>query len=122
MTNARFQVSTGGGTRPAWSHDGRYLFYSLDLTNLQDKTRQAPASAIVRVPVRADSTFTFGPPATMVKGGYPALFAGRHYDIARDGRFLMIKNARTLDEIGPPPQIVVVQNWLDELKRLVPVN
>ena len=121
VTNARFQVSTGGGTRPAWSHDGRYLFYSLDLTNLQDDPTSS-GGAIVRVPVRADSTFTFGPPATMVKGGYPAPFAGRHYDIARDGRFLMIKDARTLDEIGPPPQIVVVQNWLDELKRLVPVN
>ena len=121
VTNARFQVSTGGGTRPAWSHDRRYLFYSLDLTNLQDDPTSS-GGAIVRVPVRADSTFTFGPPATVVKGGYPAPFAGRHYDIARDGRFLMIKDARTSDEIGGPPQIVVVQNWLDELKRLVPVN
>jgi hypothetical protein len=26
-----------------------------------------------------------------------------------------------LDATGVPPQIVVVQNWLEELKRLVPV-
>jgi Tol biopolymer transport system component len=121
VTNARFQVSTGGGTRPAWSHDGRHLFYSLDLTNLQDDP-MSPGGAIVSVPVRADRTFGFGSATTVVKGGYPAPFAGRHYDISRDGRFLMIKDARTPGEVAAPPQIVVVQNWLNELKRLVPVN
>ena len=27
-----------------------------------------------------------------------------------------------LEESAPPPGIVVVQNWFDELKRLVPVK
>ena len=57
-----------------------------------------------------------------MKGAYVAPFAGRHYDVSRDGRFLMIKDARRPDEVNVPPQIVVVQNWLDELKRLVPAN
>ena len=34
----------------------------------------------------------------------------------------MIKDARTPGEVAAPPQIVVVQNWLNELKRLVPVE
>ena len=41
----------------------------------------------------------------------------RMYDVAPDGeRFLMVKDRI----VESPPQIVVVQNWLEELKRLVP--
>jgi hypothetical protein len=35
-------------------------------------------------------------------------------------RFLMIKQGS--DQSAAPPQIVVVQNWHEELKRLVPVR
>jgi hypothetical protein len=42
----------------------------------------------------------------------------RTYDVSPDGRrFLMIKLAA--NEVTAP-QIVVVHNWLEELKRLVP--
>lgn len=50
-------------------------------------------------------------------GGNP----GRTYDISPDGqRFLMMKAGGGANQT--PPQIVVVQNWLEEPKRLVPVN
>ena len=43
------------------------------------------------------------------------------YDVSPDGkRFLMIKDARPPGEASPPSQLVVVQNWQEELKRLVP--
>jgi hypothetical protein len=43
--------------------------------------------------------------------------------VTPDGRrFLMIKDAPRAGNGPPPPQLVVVQNWLDELSRLVPVN
>jgi hypothetical protein len=45
------------------------------------------------------------------------------YDVSPDGRrFLMIKKAQPDGEAPPPPQLVVVQNWHEELKRLVPIN
>ena len=48
---------------------------------------------------------------------------GRTYDMAADAqRFLMIKEERRSDEPDPSAGIVVVQNWFEELKRLVPVN
>ena len=47
---------------------------------------------------------------------YP--IARRPYDIAPDGRLLMIKGA---DNQAPETQINVVLNWFEELKRLVPV-
>lgn len=41
------------------------------------------------------------------------------YDVSADGRFLMIKDAAA-DQTATPATIVVVQNWHEELKRLVP--
>jgi hypothetical protein len=56
------------------------------------------------------------------------LFAGRFltnaqpqigsYDVARDGRFLMIQPSGS--EEPPTANIVVVQNWAEELRRRVP--
>ena len=44
----------------------------------------------------------------------------RTYDVSPDGRrFLMIKQAANE---ATAPQIIVVQHWLEELKRLVPQN
>lgn len=51
-----------------------------------------------------------------------AVSPGRSYDVSLDGRFLMLKDATPAGEVPPPPQIVVVQNWLEELKRFVPVK
>jgi len=42
----------------------------------------------------------------------------RNYDVSTDGqRFLMMRDAAQTEQ--PPPQVIVVQNWLEELKRLV---
>ena len=55
------------------------------------------------------------PTITTTPGGCP----GRAYDVSPDGqRFLMMKQG-TPDQMSAPPQIVVVQNWGEELKRLV---
>jgi hypothetical protein len=47
---------------------------------------------------------------------------GRPYDVAPDGRFFIIRDAQTQSGGGTPSNIVVVLNWLEELKRLVPTN
>ena len=46
----------------------------------------------------------------------------RPYDVAPDGRFLIIGSGQAEAGIGTEPEIVVVQNWFEDLKRLVPVN
>jgi hypothetical protein len=45
--------------------------------------------------------------------------AGRTYDVASDGRFLLIKEDQA---ITGGVDIVFVQHWLEELKRLVPAR
>ena len=43
------------------------------------------------------------------------------YDVSADGRFLMIKDMAA-GQTAAPATIVVVQNWHEELKRLVPTR
>jgi hypothetical protein len=51
---------------------------------------------------------------------YPAGTGGRTYDVAPDGRRFLLTQQR--DDASQPPitQVVLVQNWLEELKRLAP--
>jgi hypothetical protein len=63
-----------------------------------------------------------GSPTKVVDGPYATegVRGRRTYDVSIDGqRFLMIKQAANE---ATAPQIIVVQRWLEELKRLVPRN
>jgi len=106
----RSVVSRGGGRQPLWSRDGRELFY------------RDFAGAVMAVPVAVTPTFVPGPPVKLLDGaGYAGggSFGSAHtYDLSRDGRrFLMMKEGNST-----APALVVVQNWTEELKRLVPAN
>jgi hypothetical protein len=106
----RWQISTGGGTRPSWNPNGRELFYFV-----------APGT-LMAVRTDAGTSFAAGPPAVVFTGEYGGAETGTHYSVSPDGRrFLMIKAvARSGD--AEPPQIVVVLNWIEELKRRVPAG
>ena len=108
VSGSRAQVSTDGGVRPAWSRDGREMFYLWQ-------------GAMMAVPVQTTPGFKAGTPQVLFKGDYLAPQNGRTYDVSPDGkRFLMIK-AGPETEAPVEASIVVVQNWLEELKRRVPV-
>ena len=110
VNDGRWQISTGGGTRPLWSPSGRELFYYL-----------APGT-LMAVRVEAGTTFAAGAPAVVFQGPYVTSVTGRQYSVSPDGRrFLMIKNAATAGN-APPPKITVVLNWVEELKRRVPAG
>ena len=81
------------------------------------------------VAVDATTSFSTSTPALVVAGSYygtQGLMRGRTYDIAPDGqRFLMLKAVATINTDDPfagLTQIVVVQNWFEELTERVPVN
>ena len=110
VNDARWTISTGGGTRPAWSRDGRELFY------LDGNDR------LTAVTIRAnDSALAAGKPVTILKQSYfvGGTNYGRPYDVSPDGRFLMIKDMEKAGEAPPSPRVVVVQNWIEEVTRLV---
>ena len=69
---------------------------------------------------RRGGQFSTIAPNEISSGDYLFGSSGRNYDISVDGtKFLMVKRA---DDDRREGKIVVVQNWLEELKRLVPVD
>jgi len=44
------------------------------------------------------------------------------YDVAQDGRFLVVTVPDAGKDKGPPRQIILNQNWFEELKERVPVD
>jgi Tol biopolymer transport system component len=99
-----WQVSRGGGMYPLWARSGRELFYvTLDGT-------------MVSVPVEASgTTWKTGSPTPVFRRRYEIREGslGRMFDVAPDGRFLMIKNESSIESA----HIVLVQNWAAELTR-----
>ncbi len=107
--SGRWQISTAGGDNPVWSPNGRELIYQR-------------GNVLMRVPIVTTPVFSPGTAEVLFQGAYfwGAGLTGRAYDIAPDGqRFLMIKES---GETAGEQRIVVVENWFEELKRLVPTN
>jgi hypothetical protein len=105
--DGQWQISTGGGTRPLWSNDGHELFYVIP----------TPAAPLMRVPVEMDGpTFHASAPIRLFEG-YAAPNPSRTYDVAKDGRFVMIKPAASNE--ADRRSLIVVQHWGAELRRLV---
>ncbi len=102
------QISVGGGTEPVWAPDSRELFYR-DGDKMMAVTIGNELELSVETPrLLFEGRFLPGPP-----------WAPRNYDISPDGqRFLMIQREQDL----VPTEIIVILNWFEELKRLVPTN
>jgi Tol biopolymer transport system component len=103
------QISTGGGSVPAWARTGGELFYF------------APDGKLMAVPVEHGHAFWHGNAVVAVDRRYfRSINQDRNYDVSSDGRFLMIKDQAA--STSAAPQLVVVQNFFEELKRLVPAK
>ena len=106
----QWQISTGGGTQPLWASNGRELLYRR-------------GAALMTVPVQTEPSFTPGAPEVMFEGDYLLGRAGRTYDVSPDGlRFLMIKEGGGAEDASEGASLILVQNWFEELRRLVPTN
>ena len=106
VASGRWQITQGGGGKPAWSRNGRELFF-----------HQGTALKAVSVdPV--DRTFRWGPATTVLDGPYfyGNLDGPRTYDVAPDGRFLLLKPTGDSAQVS----FVLIQNWDEELERLLP--
>jgi serine/threonine-protein kinase len=116
VQEGRWQISTAGGTRPAWSRNGRELLY-LDREGLLTS---------VAIPAAPATALAAGPPVRILNRKY---YAGasllgldlRAYDISPDGqRFLMIKDPESPLPVTQSANMVVVLNWAEELKARLP--
>jgi Tol biopolymer transport system component len=107
-TSSRHQVTVDGGRAPRWSRDGREIVYRFS----------GRMFAVSMDMTRGVST---GKPRMLFDAGAyvggDSDVMGLDYDVAPDGRFLMLKPSA--DEQAPRG-LHVVLNWVDELMRRVP--
>jgi hypothetical protein len=101
------QVSANGGRQPVWARNRPELFYLNG------------AGEMVSVEVLPGTDFRTGAEQVLfLATAYRDDFFHAAYDVTADGqRFIMIRNTESgsFDE-----ELIVIENWFDELERLVP--
>ena len=94
LTGVKTRASTGGGTRARWSADGRELFYV------------SGTNRMMVVPIGDDAPRAFDKPR-----GLFTIDAFGDYDVARDGRFIIVMPA-----VREQP-VSVMLNWQAAIRR-----
>ena len=109
----RYAVSTEGGEVPAWSKDGRRLFYVRG------------GNTLMAVDAPSGPSFTASKPRVVVvtsnleglSSAYSA--ASRNFDVARDGRILVALNSD--NESSRVDHMRVLLNFDAEIRRRAPI-
>jgi serine/threonine-protein kinase len=103
----KWRISTGGGLYPLWAASGRELFFRY-------------GDRLLAADVTSEPVFASGQPHLLFEGAYLTEAGLFDYDVASDAqRFLMVKPE---PEGSGTTEVSVVQNWFQELKRLVPTK
>jgi Tol biopolymer transport system component len=105
----KWQISNDQGQEPIWSKDGKQLFYRR-------------VNQVWVADIKTEGGFSPGKPRLLFEPRGMAMNNPlRHWDLEPDGQgFLMVQTVETKPQ--PVKEIVLVQNWFEELKRLVPVK
>ena len=92
------QVSIAGGANPAWSADGRELFYF-------------EGSKFIAATIATDPDFRVTGRRTLFEGSFRQYRWQRQYDVHPDGEYFVM--------ISDPPggHLEVILNWFEELKK-----
>jgi len=107
----KWQISQEGGTEPLWARNGKQLFYQ-SVDRYQNWA----------VDVQTGPVFSAGKPRLLFEqAGLQSTRPIRSWDLSLDGqRFLMVNFGET--KPTPVTEMILVQNWFEELKRLAPTG
>jgi eukaryotic-like serine/threonine-protein kinase len=99
--DAKYQISSGGGTEPLWARDSRTLYYR-------------HRDEVIEVPVAIrEGAIERGAPRVLFAGSYATDQSGdQSWDIASDGRFLMLRPLP-----GERIDIRVTLNWIADVRQ-----
>jgi serine/threonine-protein kinase len=103
----RWQVSSDGGTTPHWSRNGRELFFV------------TVAGDLMTTPIALGQIFSPGEPRPLFPRS-TSIFVSTvvpYYDLTPDGRRFISARLAAVDQAPGAGQIVVVDNWFEELRR-----
>ena len=111
-SQGRTLVSKDGGMQPRWSSDGRELYFA------------ALDGGLMSVSVSGGATLSIGTPSRVVDkilyNGLGLFERPAAFDVAPDGkRFLMLKPVNDPSRSSEAATVIVVRNWIEELKRLM---
>jgi serine/threonine-protein kinase len=91
-------ISLGGGLEPAWSHDGRSLYYR--------SGRQ-----LIRASLSTDPAISVGSREVVFDDYITSSLGTTYFDVSPSGREFLMTRTVSLD-----PHIVFVHRWVDELR------
>jgi eukaryotic-like serine/threonine-protein kinase len=96
----RLQISSEGGSRPVWNHNGRELYY------INEKK-------VMAVPILGSPAFTAGTPRVLFEADFYT--SGHYYDISPDSlQFYFIKD---VSPSSPPTEANVILNWATQIQQ-----
>jgi serine/threonine-protein kinase len=104
----KWQVSTGGGTMPSWSRAKPELVYGVD-------------GQLMVVRYKDDhGSFSASAPVPWSKGRFEWRGTNRMFDLHPDGTRVALATPPGAARVPPPDRIVLLFNFFDQLRRLVP--
>jgi serine/threonine protein kinase len=130
LDQGRWQISTGGGLEPVWSGDGAELFYRRAGSGDSPYFANEALAVIMAVPIQTANGFEAGKPRELLRVNYsprPGRFIDhmgtlrRHFDVDPASRRVLVVKAPG-GTASSRSEVVLVQNWFEELKRLVPTD
>ncbi len=120
VDDGKVQVSNSGANSPLWSRDGQELFYQdSDAQLISVSFETEPEFRVV------ERTPLFTVPVGIANRYRPGGFITGMYDVAPNGRFLMIRRVAAAEpepeaeQTGEEPRVFLVLNWFEELKQRV---
>jgi serine/threonine-protein kinase len=108
IETGKWQISSGGGEEAKWARDGHTLFFLGPKSLMASRVESAP-------------NFKFQTPEAVFDRGKYQLStpAPLRYDVSADGQRFLVLRAAEGDAGAESAQVVVVEHWDEELKRLV---
>jgi Tol biopolymer transport system component len=113
----RHLISTKGGEQPAWSRNGREMFYVQG-----GLLTPGGVPTLMSVKVATAPAFLAGTPEAVFESADLSTAWGRSYDVAPDGKRFLLTLKKEAPTNPAPAQMILVQHWFEELKRLVPTR
>jgi hypothetical protein len=112
----RQRVSPDYGVNPVWAPDGRRLYYrdAVDNQLMVAETETLPNFSAMSPTV----AFNLGPYANQSARASVEDRNARSFDLAASGDRFILRTTPRLQDAG----LILVQNWIEELKARVPIN
>ena len=100
----KFQISTQCGRHPAWSRNGRELFY-----------KELGTDRLMAVDVQPGPVFRAGPPQALFK----TTSSGAWFSVTPNPRRFLVERIPVQTRTTT---FVTITDWFDDLRRRVPVK